>query len=71
MTPTALRALAAQLEQAGWTNVAATSRGGLLSISGTDPNGVSRATAATPTRALTASQIVNNLKASLEPTDAS
>ena len=56
-SPTALRALATQLEQAGWTNVAVTERAGLLALSGTDPNGVSRSTASRVTRQNTASAI--------------
>ena len=38
-SPTALRALAAQLEQAGWTSVAVSKRGTVVSISGRDPSG--------------------------------
>lgn len=46
-SPTALRALASQLEQAGWTSVAVTRRGTLLSISGRDPTGKGHASACT------------------------
>lgn len=56
---TELRRLAAQLEQAGWTNITTSQRAGLLSVSGTDPNGVSRATASLVSRRQLAQSIVD------------
>lgn len=46
-SPTALRALAAQLEQAGWTSVAVSRRGTVVSISGLDPSGQQHSGAST------------------------
>jgi len=61
-SPTALRALAAQLEQAGWTSVAVTRRGPVVSISGRDQSGQQHSGASTyrEATALIAELIANN-----------